>query len=297
MESPILDDGKDLPISTLSAFRPQSAPTYSDLQDIFIPPRRELPPSYRAKAPSTSSTAQSPLPKPTPIDRQQSASTPLIPTTSQVRSAQSFPHLTPSLTKKALVDRNDQSSSKPAESSSLSRHHPRTTTTKSLATITEEQVSPLATKSAIIPRPASASSVLESKAYNQRKRPTSAQLLNTIKRAKLPDCGELPISTAAVSTATSRDAEISNNTPQLSELSVPPHEYFALLEDSLRGMTKYSAPREVVSTLEYHNATQEERDMLLSNFICQNLQDSKFIQLGTDMERCWRRIGLEKAGT
>lgn len=245
--------------------RPSSAPACPDAaRDIYIPPRRTLPPTRKNRAQSTAQPV-SPLPKPTIVDRTRSDYPPILP---------------PKIF--AVEQQNDSTSKTESDKPS-----PQQNSSLPLETIPEEQQSPLAAKSARIHRPASASAVLESKSYLSKKRPPPGEDAPSLKRARMIDIGiqvELQETSLLAPEAATSSLPCPSNIPQDSVNEF--EKYLSKLHSSC-------APREVLSTPAYRNATQEERDVMLNNFICENLRDENFLQLCVDMEKAWRRLGLE----
>lgn len=52
------------------------------------------------------------------------------------------------------------------------------------------------------------------------------------------------------------------------------------------------APKEFWQMPGYSEADEEYRLSMLNDFICENLENPEFLQLCTDMEFSWHRIGL-----
>jgi hypothetical protein len=72
----------------------------------------------------------------------------------------------------------------------------------------------------------------------------------------------------------------------------PPENYLNAIDTFVAKCKYRPAPRDFWQTPGYEDASEEERDIMLNDFICDNLDDPGFLQLCEDTERAWRRIGL-----
>jgi hypothetical protein len=166
----------------------------------------------------------------------------------------------------------------------------------------EDEPSPLAAKSAAVAsKPTSAASGLQSKAATKKRaaptRPSSAT-----KRPKMVD------QTTQTQTLSGRDhtsalpsfrseevpAAIVARLPPTpaSTLSGPPESYLQAVDTFV---TRYKArppPQELWERPGWAEADVEQRQLLLNNFICENLENKDFLRLCEDTAVAWRRIGL-----
>ncbi|KAG9238913.1 hypothetical protein BJ875DRAFT_449850 [Amylocarpus encephaloides] len=135
---------------------------------------------------------------------------------------------------------------------------PEATRNDSLSTVASPKLLPHATKKRLTARPASAT-----------------------KRPKVVD--------SATQTETRSGRHHSSN-PSL-EMESPPKQYLTAI-DSL--VSKHRRPRqqEIWEAPGYADGTQEERDAILNDYICENLENANFLQICEDTEHAWRRIGL-----
>ena len=65
-----------------------------------------------------------------------------------------------------------------------------------------------------------------------------------------------------------------------------------LLDTFITKHKSRSAPKELWETAGYADADEEQRLIILNDFICENLENRDFLQLCQDTEKAWRRVGL-----
>jgi hypothetical protein len=274
-------------VQPMTEQRPASVPlSASTIQDLYMPPRRKLPFTISSVSEKTigqsSISAQdhdSVLPKPTPVTvTDQTINPPKIP-----------------LAKPSVVTRQPAKRGKTTKKSPVKSKDEQALASKqneNSLNVPTSQESPLAAKSRKATRPASAMSGLQTKANPPRKRPASAQPLTSNKKVKMVDCATQtePVS---IPRECNETANTKNHRNHEEEVPFAPAEEYLKAIDSFVTKNKHRpAPRHLLTTPEYQSASQQERDALLNDFICRNLQDAKFLQLCKDMENAWRRIGL-----
>jgi hypothetical protein len=157
----------------------------------------------------------------------------------------------------------------------------------------EQDVSPLTAKSAAVSiRPSSAASGLVSKATAATKKRTAP-----LARSSSPKRPKMIDQATQTQTLSGRDHSVSQrklpeNIPELVDSPSPPGSYLDALDDFVTRHKARPAAKELWETPGYAEADQEHRDKILNDFICDNLENSDFIQLCLDTEISWRRIGL-----
>jgi hypothetical protein len=72
----------------------------------------------------------------------------------------------------------------------------------------------------------------------------------------------------------------------------PPESYLDAVDKFVSTHKARPAPKELWQAPGYAEADEEQRQVLLNNFICDNLENADFLQLVQDTEKAWRRIGL-----
>jgi hypothetical protein len=242
-----------------------------------------------------------PLPKPTPVSRTQSA------TKSPEASAENMPTPTHKPAKKRVAQR--KSTNVVAHDKSVPADALRPTSPVNQPIVfeqpaePEEEPSPLAAKSA--PRPASAMAGLQSKAIPTKKRPATPILPpSAVKRRKMVDQATqtqtlsgrdhtiarrpTPSNDAPSSVPTDAPAHVAD-TPSVAS---PPESYLDAVDKFVSAHKTRPAPKELWQAPGYAEADEERRQLLLNNFICNNLENADFLQLVQDTEKAWRRIGL-----
>lgn len=274
--------------------RPASTPLESsDTYNAWIPPRRELPfPNLRG-----SSKDLPPLPKPTPVSKVDAAEK----TTVLAKKESSTP--VPKPAKKRVAQRKS-TAAKPPEEKLLAEPPPVNKTAKEPETdratgAQEDEPSPLAAKSAAA-RPPSAASGLQSKAAPTKKRGAAAAPVRPSSSSKRPKMVDQGTQTQKL---LGHDHTITMKPIPSNEVSVPitveetspappPHNYLDELDAFITRHKARPAPKELWEAPRYAEADEEQRQLILNDFICENLENEDFLQLCEDTEKAWRRIGL-----
>ncbi|KAF4637206.1 hypothetical protein G7Y89_g877 [Cudoniella acicularis] len=291
--------------STSNPTRPWSTPGDPvHLQDLLIPPRRELPfPKPREKARSISVTDLPPLPKPTPVNKVDGSVTP-----AREKSMEKEPTPTHKPAKKRVAQRKPSTVKNAQEKAPTKEASSQAKTSTSViainqATILEQpppqndEPSPLAAKSAATSRPSSATSKLQTKATTARKRSTApARPSSASKRSKMVDqCTQTDMLSDRDHIVLRRSTSASNVLDLVDNVPIPdsPQEdYLNTLDYFVSKYKARPAPKELYDTPGYAEADEEERGVLINDFICENLDSADFLQLCEDTEKAWRRIGL-----
>ncbi|KAH6714064.1 hypothetical protein BKA61DRAFT_55448 [Leptodontidium sp. MPI-SDFR-AT-0119] len=278
--------------------RPASTP--AEFQDLAVPPRRQLPFSRPEPKPRSSSIAElPPLPKPTPLTKIN------ISRSNDMGSAPKPAKVAPI---KRVAQRKAPAPKAPRESVSMAvsplkpLSHETTITPPAMY---EDAPSPLAAKSAAASRSASAASGLVSKASAPAKKRVAAPIHpppNT-KRPKMVDQSTqtqtmsgrnhtvkkiIPVSTSVPEAVPAAPTLIPPTAPP----TEPPQSYLDDLDAFVANHRARQAPRELWQMPGYAEADADRRHMMLNEFICQNLENPDFLQLCADTEIAWRRIGL-----
>lgn len=281
--------------------RPSSTPIeHSDLMKLWIPPKRELPfPKPRKSSNSKSSSTPdlpSVLPKPT------SQTTDSLPKAQEVQAdAASTPVKKPAPKKR--VAQRKATNTKPPGQQVLNEEAPANEIIKEsipkLASIQEEpdQFSPLAAKSASASfRPASAPGLISKAILPPKKRTAPPPRPASIaKRPKMVDAATQTQALsgrdhfAARSTAPNSTPDFVADTPSPAS---PPESYLNDLDAFITKHNPQPKPKELWKTPRYTGADEAHRQMMLNDFICENLENPDFLQLCQDAEFAWRRIGL-----
>ncbi|CAG8959027.1 hypothetical protein HYFRA_00012187 [Hymenoscyphus fraxineus] len=89
-----------------------------------------------------------------------------------------------------------------------------------------------------------------------------------------------------------KEPELVSNVSTPPSPESPPEDYLNGIDKFVSKYSSRSAPTELWQTPGWSNGTEEERDAILNNYICENLENPDFIKLCEDVERSWRRIGL-----
>ncbi|KAH7346337.1 hypothetical protein BKA65DRAFT_537026 [Rhexocercosporidium sp. MPI-PUGE-AT-0058] len=274
--------------------RPVSTP--AEFQDPTVPSRQELPFSRPERKPGSSSIAElPPLPKPTPL---------INVNLNRSNYMSSAPEPAKAVPIKGVAQRKASASKAPPESASvavsplkpLSRE-----TTIAPPTLHEDAPSPLAAKSAAASRPASAASGLISKTASSAKKRIAAPIRppSSTKRPKMVD------QSTQTQTLSGRDHTVKErmhattsvpevDPPNISTVPppVPPQSYLDELDAFVANHRARPAPRELWQVPGYAEADADRRHMMLNDFICQNLENPDFLRLCADTENAWRRLGL-----
>jgi hypothetical protein len=264
----------------------------SDAHDDWMPPRRELPfpklrDGDRGRASSTSDLPS--LPKPTPLRK---ADSPAEVTPSTGKTAKDVSTPAPKPAKKRAAPRKPPAKKTPEEKLPPEKRPEATATAESdadgVAGAQEDEVSPLAAKSNAA-RPSTASG-LQSKAATTKKRPAPARPSSSAKKPKMVDQGTQTQTLSGRDHTTALEP-VSDNAP-LAPPAPPPQSYLDMLDAFVTTHRSRPAPRELWERPGYAEAGDEQRQAMLSDFICENLENADFLKLCEDTEKSWQRIGL-----
>ncbi|KAH8601345.1 hypothetical protein B0O99DRAFT_667754 [Bisporella sp. PMI_857] len=262
---------------------------YNNIVNGRMPPKRTLPfPDPRKKTRSSSVADLPPLPKPTPVQRAEST----------------IPKETKSCTISTTISQQPEKKRVAQRKSTAAKNARKDPSKKSAQSIQDEittlesppqqeEPSPLATKPLATAQLSSSTSGLQSKAAAPKKR-AAPRPLSTAKRAKMVDQST---QTRTVSGGSSGSAEAPIPAKHLAEAVQvspisPPNEFLDSLDAFITKHKSRSAPVELWDTPGYAEADEEQRHILLNNFICENLDNADFLKLCQDTEKAWRRIGL-----
>ncbi|KAK2627144.1 hypothetical protein QTJ16_003110 [Diplocarpon rosae] len=281
--------------SWVSSQRPASTP--ADLEDLIMPPRRKLPFERPDPAIRSSSAISFPaLPKPTPVSR----------TSPRIDADNKKQLVTKAAPIKRVAQRKGPIVKSAASSSNASSPSKPATREKIIAPPQprEDDSSPLAAKSAAAAaatsRPASVASGMVSKAKAPSKKrvttpilpPPSNKRLKMVSRATQTET----IISSGSNIAGQDDAAQCDNAhelvPEVVAAASPPDTYLNDLDTFIAKHKERSAPKEIWQTPGYAEADAEHRQMIVDNFICENLESADFLQLCVDVETAWRKIGL-----
>jgi hypothetical protein len=277
--------------------RPVSAPVTApnDITSQWIPPRRELP------FPRARLTASSPIPTtkalPSPVE---TSSARLA--TSQTFAPASTPQNSPPVpteSKRRVAQRKTTNlRSETKEELNNDTQHRRQAGREPV-----EDLSPLAAKSAAFGRPSTAPG-LRSKATNiaSRKRPNDLVIEDApiSKHAK-----KMVDSATQTQTLSGRDHTAPLSLRPIPERSLsatvseahmpppPPQDYMDELDGFVSKHKNRPPPQEIWQRPGYAEASPEDRQAIINDFICENLDNEDFIKLCEDTAEVWQRIGLE----
>ena len=294
--------------STADPFRndpaqPASTPIDHNISNMF-PFNKDSPfllkPQAKARAASVSILP--PLPKPTPVARTQS--------TIKAReiSTEKAPTPTNKPTKRRVAQRKSSNVTSQLDEIALREEPPPESLEKQPIFFEqpaepEDEPSPLAAKSAAVaPRPASAMAGLQSKATTTKKR--AAAPIRPTSAAKRPKMVDQSTQTQTLSgrdhtiarkatPANDVSADVPTNVPALvADTPSPPESYLDAVDKFVAKHKARPAPKELWQAPGYAEANEEQRLLLLNDFICDNLENADFLQLCQDTEKTWRRIGL-----
>ncbi|KAK0121167.1 hypothetical protein ONS96_011347 [Cadophora gregata f. sp. sojae] len=270
--------------------RPVSTP--ADLQSLTVPPTRESPFSPPDLAPRSSSAIDlPPLPKPTPITKANITNLDNLGTSSGSAIV-------------APIKRVAQRKPRALKAANPSALSPLKTVTREMVvtpplTRIEDAPSPLAAKSAALSRPASAASGLVSKATAPitKRVPAPIRPPSSTKRQKMIDQSTQTQTLSGRDHTVKEKLAVTNNfledaaalTPKL---AAPPQLFLNDLDTFVANHRDRAVPQEIWQMPGYAEADAERRQVLLDDFICQNLENADFLQLCADTEVAWRRIGL-----
>jgi hypothetical protein len=283
--------------------RPTSTPVeHSDLYQIWIPPKRELPfPKPRKSSnPKSASTPDLPptLPEPThgtrieplsksPVAQVDAASTPVKKSAPKKRVAHRKAKNAKPIEQQVL---NEEASTSQITEESIPK----------LASIQEEpeKLSPLAAKSAAASfRPASAPGLISKAILPPKKRAaTATRQTSATKRPKMVDAATQTQTVSVVDPITTQTTPPASTPPSLvadtpSPVSLP-QTYLNEVDAFIAKNNPQPKSKELWQTPGYAEADEARRHAMLNDFICENLENANFLQLCQDAEFAWRRIGL-----
>jgi hypothetical protein len=164
----------------------------------------------------------------------------------------------------------------------------------------EEEPSPLAAKSAAVSRPSTAPD-LRSKVMNtvpqKRGRDTGPDTVSVSKHARImvdkatqTQTGSGRDHTAPLTQTTGTERSLSSTTDVVIQ---PPESFMSEIEDFVSRHKHRPAPEELWQRPGYSEASPEQRQAIINDFICENLDNEDFLKLCEDTGNVWRRIGLE----
>ena len=158
-----------------------------------------------------------------------------------------------------------------------------------------DELSPLAGKSAAAIRPASAASGLKSKVTATKKRSAASAPIRPASVTKRPKMVSQSTQTQAFPIRNSHvaadPAAVGPVTPEAPP-EAPPEDYLSALDNFVTKHKGRPAPKELWGAPAYAESDEEARQILLNDFICDNLENAEFLQLCQDAEKAWRMIGL-----
>jgi hypothetical protein len=267
----------------------------NDTLNDWIPPRRELPFPKRRESDRdhSSSTLDLPsLPTPTPLLRPNSAAKATISTVQDITA-------TIAKQAKMRVTRHKLTAIKSPERQLPLEILPDTGVVKEAnkdrgISAQEDEKSPLAAKSSTA-HPSSAASGLQSKATVTKKRPAPGRPSSASKKPKMVDQGTQTKTlsgrdhTAAMKTVPNNDL---SSAVVVEEPPGPPQIYLDALNKFITQHKSRPPPKELWERPGYAEADEEQRQLILNDFICENLENSDFLLLCEDTEKAWRTIGF-----
>ena len=267
------------------------------MHDDWLPPPRELPfpkPRESDRGQRSSAPDHNPLPKPTPVRAADSQEQRTIPTN------KSTPTPTPKPTTKRVAQRKPPvKRSLVAKLPSAKRPEMSAVTESCVngeADGPEDEGSPLAAKSNAA-RPPSTALGLQSKATAAKKRSAPARPTAASKKPKMVDqCTQTQTlsgrdHTTALALISSNESSAPITTKGSSGPPLP-QSYLELIDTLITRNQSGPAPKELWERPSYAEADEEQRQLILNDFICENLENPEFLQLCADTEKAWRRIGL-----
>lgn len=190
--------------------------------------------------------------------------------------------------------------------------------TRTASALPGEPVSPLAARAAAIPRPSTAP---PGKVVTQsRKRPAATNISPLAKIAKMVDSStQTQTGSGRNHTALPRSATVTQTTPaaevEQSRATAPPPPPVAtpappvqqaarqptaeevdgigeVMENFIARMARPRRPLEIYELRGWDEADEEERHAMVENWMIEQLQNSKFIELCRTMENVWQRTGI-----
>jgi hypothetical protein len=286
-------------------FHRRNADLFESSEQLTIPPKRELPfPKPREIRPRSISVSEfSPLPKPTPMSRPKSASlTTQDQAIDQTKDTDSTPVV--KATKKRVAQRKSTTVKPPEIAESPPPAQPSKVDAATSQASPQDEPSPLAAKSiATASRPTSAASALQSKTAAPKKRAAPARPPSAAKRPRMVNqCTQTEmISDRDLAIALQTLRKESASAPIFAQLTptsvpapatLPPESYLDAIDNFVTKHKVRPAPKELWEQPGWAEADEEQRQMLLNDFICDNLENKDFLQLCEDAAVAWRRIGL-----
>lgn len=282
--------------------RPSSTPVeHSDLYQMWIPPKRELPfPKPRKSSdPKSSSTPDHSLNLAKPTAKSVTESLPKI---SEVQTNVAATPVKKPAPKKRVAQRkatNAKSNEQRPRDEEVSMPEITEESIPKLASIQEEpeELSPLAAKSAAASyRPASAPGLTSKAILPPKKRlipPTRP--VSVTKRPKMVDAAtQTQPSPARIHDAVSQTDQTSTPPGIVASASSPESLPESYIDELDAFITKHNRPlpKELWHSGGYAEADAVARQRMLSDFICENLDNADFLQLCQDAEFSWGRLGL-----
>jgi hypothetical protein len=267
-----LTERQNMPIGEPS--RPMSVPlrTESFQSANWLPPKRILPFAKPRETPQSVRKKETPIPPPKP---KAATKRPV-----DIHASQEAAHQTNRKTEatgEGLVRKDAQQDFYPREGES----------------------SPLAAKSASIIRPSTAPGT--AKGTVTRKRPGDGlekpALAKAAKIMKDASTQTQTLSGRDHTIAVSRAPTNEQVGPTIPASQRPPSPPVDVVESMEAFILKYKdrpAPLELWERPEWETATEEQRQAMINDFICENLQDENFLKLCETVENVWTRIGLER---
>ena len=266
----------------------------TDIHNDWLPPRRELPfPKFPGPfGEQVSSASDLPLlPKPTPVRKTAS------PEKTEMSSNKDISTPIPKPIKKRVVQRKSTvRKSIEVKLPSEQQCQRNSTVEPEVGTNVgrqEDELSPLAAKSDGT-RPPSAISGLHSKSTTTRKRSAPIRPSASTKRPRMVDQStQTQILPGYDITLASLSAnEISTSTTPAERPPAPPQDFLGILETFITRHQSEPTGKELWDRPGYAQADEEQRQRILNEFICENLENPEFVQLCEDAEKTWRRMGL-----
>ncbi len=164
----------------------------------------------------------------------------------------------------------------------------------------EEESSPLAAKTAGVSRPSTApglQSKMMTTATRKRGRETGSNTLPVSKQARLMVDKATQTQTGSGRDHTAPPKLISGiglSPSSTTNHSIqPPKGFMNQIEDFVSRHKHRPQPEELWQRPGYSEASPEERQAIINDFICENLDNEEFLKLCEDTGNAWRRIGLE----
>jgi hypothetical protein len=164
----------------------------------------------------------------------------------------------------------------------------------------EEEPSLLAAKSAAASRPSTAPGLrpkVMNTAPQKRGRDTGPETVPVSKHARImvdkatqTQTGSGRDHTAPLALSTGTGRPLSSTTDVVIQ---PPESFMSEIEDFVSRHKHRPAPEELWQRPGYSEASPEERQAIINDFICENLDNEDFLKLCEDTGNVWRRIGLE----